>query len=64
MTRHGKSISGKMNMNKHENTSDFMYIQGTMDLPFALNKCFTWDSKTSRGEAPVPSILLQPLSFK
>lgn len=51
-------------MNKHENTSDFTYIQGTMDLPFALNQCFMWDSKTSCGEAPVRSILLQPLDFK
>lgn len=29
-----------MDMSKHENTLDFMYIQGTKDLPFALSECF------------------------
>lgn len=49
MTRHEKVISGKMDMNRHENTSDFKYIQGTMDLPFALSQCSMLDSKTLCG---------------
>lgn len=49
MTRHEKGISGKMNMNRHENTSDFTYIQGTMDLPFALSKCSMLDRETLCG---------------
>lgn len=48
MTRQGKDVSAKMDMNKHENISDFMYVQGKMDLPFALNG-FMVDSESLYG---------------
>lgn len=51
MTRQGEGISAEMDMNKHENISDFKHFQGEMDLPFALNKCFLMKSESLYGRS-------------